>query len=160
MDRISVLFVCLGNICRSPMAEAIFKKITTSRGVSDQFFIDSAGISGFHQGEMADTRMRQHGALRGYHLTSLSRPVKKSDLDEFHWIIAMDDSNYEALNRIAKHPSQFAKIHRMTDFCAKGKASHIPDPYYGGDKGFENVIDLLEDCCEGLLNYIKDGDRK
>jgi protein-tyrosine phosphatase len=151
MKKISVLFVCLGNICRSPMAEGIFTKIIERDGISDRFEVDSAGLISYHQGEMADSRMRHHASSRGYSLVTRSRQILKKDLETFDWILVMDDQNYEGLNRMAVSPKQFAKIHRMTDFCITKNASYVPDPYYGGDQGFENVIDLLEDACEGLL---------
>jgi protein-tyrosine phosphatase len=95
--------------------------------------------------------MRFHAAKRGYHLTHRSRPVKRSDFDRFDLIIGMDAQNLRGLNQLASNSEQRSKIRLMTDFCHKNQASHIPDPYYGGDQGFEHVIDLLEDACEGLF---------
>ncbi len=155
MRKIAVLFVCLGNICRSPMAEGIFNTIIARDGLDHRFEVDSAGLLNFHQGEMADSRMRLHAAQRGYSLDTRSRQILKSDLDRFDLILVMDEQNYEGLHRMAVVPSQFAKIHRMTDYCVNVQATHVPDPYYGGDQGFENVIDLLEDTCEGLLAELK-----
>ena len=149
-----ILFVCLGNICRSPMAEGVFRKFVADKGLEKQFIIDSAGTSGYHQGELPDARMRSHASRRGYHLTSLSRRVQQEDLEEFDWIIGMDDHNVERLHGMARTPEQASKIRKMTEFCRHHGAKEIPDPYYGGDSGFEYVIDLLEDACEGLLQQL------
>lgn len=146
----SVLFVCLGNICRSPMAEGIFLKILEREHALDRFVVDSAGLMGYHEGELADSRMRFHASKRGYQLTHRSRPIKKADMDRFDLIVGMDDQNIRGLKQLASNKDQLEKIHRMTDFCTKHDANHVPDPYYGGDQGFEHVIDLLEDACEGF----------
>lgn len=155
MSKRSILFVCLGNICRSPMAEGVFNKILESEGALSQFEVDSAGLLDYHQGELPDSRMRFHAEKRGYLLSHLSRPVRKADLDRFDIIVGMDEDNIAGLLRMCSTPAQNAKIVRMTDFCQHTKASHIPDPYYGGDKGFEHVIDLLEDACQGLYNELR-----
>jgi protein-tyrosine phosphatase len=154
MDKKSILFVCLGNICRSPMAEGVFNKIVLENGVEQQFEIDSAGLISVHQGELPDYRMRQHASRRGYQLTHRSRPVCKADFDKFDLIIAMDEENIAGLKRLAQTKDHLAKIHRMIDFSSKFAPTHIPDPYYGGDKGFEHVIDLLEDACMGLFGKL------
>jgi protein-tyrosine phosphatase len=147
-----ILFVCLGNICRSPMAEAVMKRLVDEAGRADEFVIDSAGIMGYHRGELPDHRMRAHAARRGYQLTHRSRPVASDDFDSFDLLIGMDDSNIEALRERASSADDLLKIHRMTDYCTLfTDADHVPDPYYGGASGFEYVIDLLEDACAGLL---------
>jgi len=148
---ISILFLCLGNICRSPMAEGIFLKILEREHAQERFNVDSAGLLSYHEGELPDSRMRFHAVKRGYNLTHRSRPIKKSDFDRFDLIIGMDAQNIRALNQLASNLEQRSKIRLMTDFCQKIQATQIPDPYYGGDQGFENVIDLLEDACEGLF---------
>jgi len=150
----SVLFVCLGNICRSPMAEGIFLKILEREHASDRFVVDSAGLIGYHEGELADSRMRFHASKRGYQLTHRSRPIKKADMEHFDLIVGMDEQNIRGLKQLASTPEQHAKIFRMTDFCSTFNANHVPDPYYGGDQGFEHVIDLLEDACEGFYKAI------
>lgn len=149
-----VLFVCLGNICRSPSAEAIMKKMVHDAGLSDRILIDSAGIHGYHEGELADSRMRMHGSRRGYKFESRSRPVKTADFYDFDMIIGMDDSNISDLKRKAPDVESLGKIHRMMDFSRDKLYDHVPDPYYGGASGFELVLDLLEDACQGLLETI------
>lgn len=149
-----VLFVCLGNICRSPSAEAIFKSKVFERGLKDIYEIDSAGLHGYHRGEPADSRMIKHASARGYRLTSISRPVNYEDLDFFDYIVAMDSDNYEALINMASRGNYRKKILRMTDFCTKDHPGYVPDPYYGGSQGFEKVLDILEDASEGLLEQL------
>lgn len=149
-----ILFVCLGNICRSPMAEGIFRKLVADKGLETSFDIDSAGTSAYHSGELPDARMRQHASRRGYHLNSRSRRIQQEDLEVFDLIIGMDNHNVERMFGMAKTPEQQAKIKLMTDYCRHHRATEIPDPYYGGDSGFEHVIDLLEDGCEGLLEQL------
>ena len=150
----SILFVCMGNICRSPMAEGVFKKILEREHKSHEIFVDSAGTIGYHAGELADARMRRHAADRGYLLTHKSRKVCFTDFEKFDLLVAMDDANYADLCELANSPEEKNKIVRMTDYCRTFEATHIPDPYYGGETGFEHVIDLLEDACEGLYNTI------
>ena len=155
----SILFVCLGNICRSPMAEAVFLRILAREGTSDLFEIDSAGLLDYHEGELADVRMRAHASVRGYSLAHRSRPVTKDDFNHFDRIICMDNQNIHGLQQMTTNPHHMAKIRLMTDYCRQMSASQVPDPYYGGDKGFENVIDLLEDGCEGLYAGIRDKEK-
>jgi protein-tyrosine phosphatase len=133
------------------MAEVVFLRILAREGVSHLFEIDSAGLLDYHEGELADGRMRAHAYARGYSLTHRSRPVTKSDFDRFDWIFCMDDQNIRGLKQLTSDPCHIEKIHLITDFCVQFSASVVPDPYYGGEKGFENVIDLLEDACEGLF---------
>lgn len=149
-----ILFVCLGNICRSPSAEAVMKKWVQDAGLQHRIAIDSAGIQGYHEGERADARMRAHAARRGYMLESRSRPVRLDDFYDFDLIIGMDDRNIEDLKQKAPDLASVAKIHRMTEYSRNKCYDHIPDPYYGSDAGFELVLDLLEDACGGLLAVI------
>ena len=148
-----ILFVCLGNICRSPMAQGVFEKKVKEAGLDHDFMIDSCGTIAHHQGELADSRMREHAEKRGYSLRSIARGLKTHDLREFDWILTMDDNNYNQVMDLANE-SQKTKIKKMTDFCTKHNFTQVPDPYYGGDKGFELVIDLLEDACDQLLKKI------
>lgn len=151
---VKILFVCLGNICRSAAAEAVMKDLVSKRGLDDQIFIDSAGIIGVHQGERADARMRRHAEARGIDVTSISRQVRISDFDEFDYIIGMDNTNIDDLKDRAMTIEHEQKIHKMTEFCRKYDNDYVPDPYYGGAAGFELVLDLLGDSCEGLLDYL------
>ncbi|WP_436414991.1 low molecular weight protein-tyrosine-phosphatase [Petrimonas sp.] len=155
--KVNVLFVCLGNICRSPAAEGIFKKMVADGGLENEIFVDSAGTSGWHEGELPDDRMRMHGQRRGYDFSSRSRKFVEKDFGIFDYIIVMDDDNYRNVKKLAKSKEDVAKIHLMTDFSDKYSHSHVPDPYYGGSSGFELVMDLLEDACENLLNRIAKG---
>ncbi len=146
-----ILFVCLGNICRSPMAETIMQGLIFDRGMNNRFKVDSAGLISYHEGEQADPRMRMHAKRRGYNITHISRPIKEEDFYEFDLIVAMDDSVYDRLIDMAPGLDEEEKVVRMTDYCRTVIADHVPDPYYGGAEGFENVINILEDACEGLL---------
>jgi protein-tyrosine phosphatase len=116
--------------------------------------VDSAGILSYHQGELPDSRMRMHAARRGYHLTHRSRPVCTDDFFDFDLILGMDDRNIQDLKDRAPSPEAEQKIRRMTDFCRLKMVDYVPDPYYGGASGFENVLDILEDACQGLLEFI------
>lgn len=148
-----VLFVCLGNICRSPAAEGVMKELVQRAGLQGQIKCDSAGTSAYHIGEKADARMIKHAQARGYKLESLSRKVDSRDGETFDHILAMDQSNYEDL--IGLFPKHQHKIEKMTSYCKFHTYSEVPDPYYGGDEGFELVLDLLEDSCQQLLIKLK-----
>lgn len=155
-SKIRILFVCLGNICRSPAAEAIFRQMAGRAGVGERFIIDSAGLNGYHDGERADSRMISHASERGYKLTSISRRVVPSrDFNDFDIIVGMDNFNYRELKKLATPFGAQEKIYKMTDFAVSSTADEVPDPYYGGAAGFENVLDILEDCSHGLLNSIE-----
>jgi len=136
------------------MAEVAFQRILEREHATERFTIDSAGLIGYHAGELPDSRMRFHAGKRGYSLTHRSRPFTRADFDHFDMIIGMDDQNISGLNNQAHTLDETAKIFRITDFCRNIEADHVPDPYYGGDQGFENVIDLLEDACEGLYSAV------
>lgn len=155
MEKVKILFVCLGNICRSPSAEAVMKGLVNNAGKAKMFEIDSAGTAAWHAGEPADSRMQIHARKRGYDLTSISRKVEPEfDFNHFDYIIAMDNQNMTDLQDMVVNEEQQSKLYMMTDFSNKHNYNHIPDPYYGGDKGFELVLDLLEDACGGLLTYL------
>ena len=155
MEKKKILFVCLGNICRSPSAEAVFTRVVKIRRLAKQFEIDSAGTHAYHAGESADKRMRAHAKKRGYNLTSISRKFNPNrDFDNFDMIIGMDNENIQVIKRMARNPNDLDKIHKMTDFRKNWNYDEIPDPYYGGEEGFELVLDLLEDSCEGLIEKL------
>lgn len=149
-----VLFVCLGNICRSPSAEGVFTHIVDKSNLTDQFTIDSAGTAAYHTGERADHRMRKHALNRGIELTSRARQIDKSDLEEFDYILCMDRSNFRNVSALDSDKRYADKIKMMTDYAKELSYNEVPDPYYGGPQGFELVLDILEDSCEGLLEVI------
>jgi len=152
-----ILFVCLGNICRSPSAEAVFTGLVNRKGLFSRFEIDSAGTGSWHVGEPADKRMQSHAVKRGFTLTSISRMFDPDvDFDRFDMIIAMDDYNYRTLKYMAGSEEELRKLYKMTDFRKEWNYDEIPDPYYGGEEGFELVLDLLEDSCNGLLEKLTD----
>jgi protein-tyrosine phosphatase len=137
------------------MAEGVFLKILEKNGKLNDFYIDSAGMLSFHQGELPDSRMRFHAAKRGYNLIHRSRPFSSADFGKFDLIIGMDDQNIAALKSKAFTLVEDQKIHKMVEFNRTLHPTHIPDPYYEGDSGFEHVIDLLEDACEGLFESLR-----
>lgn len=156
MDKkAKILFVCLGNICRSPSAEAVFSDLVRKKGKEGQFVIDSAGTSAWHAGEKADPRMRKHARKRGIDITSISRQFEVEDFDRFDFIVAMDQENMGELKKLARGQKDLDKLHMMTSFSKKFNYDQVPDPYYGGDDGFELVLDLLEDAGKGLYHYLK-----
>lgn len=155
MEKKKILFVCLGNICRSPAAEGIMKSLIESRGLNDKFVIDSAGTGRWHIGQLPDKRMRIHASRRGITLDHKCRQVTSSDFDHFDMIIGMDSMNIEDLRDMASSPEELAKIHSMGEFLdIASRYDHIPDPYYEGAEGFELVLDLLENGCSNLLKQI------
>jgi protein-tyrosine phosphatase len=145
----SVLFVCMGNICRSPAAEGVFRHLAAAAGRDAEFHIDSAGTHGYHVGHAPDARMREAAAARGYALDSTARRLAPEDFERFDLIVVMDEENYA--NVTALSPGSGARVVRMCDFCETELASEVPDPYYGGAAGFERVLDILEDACASLL---------
>ncbi|ERP32199.1 low molecular weight protein-tyrosine-phosphatase [Chitinivibrio alkaliphilus] len=150
---IRVLFVCLGNICRSPSAEAVFRHFVEKNHLEDCIEIDSAGTSAYHVNEPADRRMQSHAEKRGYTLTSRARQFTPADFSRFDYLIAQDRQNYADMAEQASKADR-KKLFKMTDFAQSTSAQDVPDPYYGGPAGFERVLDILEDSCEGLLAHI------
>lgn len=152
--KYKILFVCLGNICRSSAAEEIMRQLLIKEGLEKNIEVDSAGILSYHEGELPDSRMRMHAARRGYNLTHRSRPVRTEDFYEFDLIIGMDDRNIDDLRELAPSLQEERKIHRMCEYNLAKVVDHVPDPYYGGAAGFENVLNILEDACRGLFTSL------
>lgn len=151
-----LLFVCLGNICRSPAAEALFYHLLEKKGLLNEFHLDSAGTSAYHAGEPADRRMIEHAKRRGVKVPSISRQLVKSDLTKFDRIIVMDESNYQNTLKLDPQGEYASKVCKLTDY-ANGKFQgfdHVPDPYYGESDGFDLVLDLVENCCFNLLEEL------
>lgn len=150
-----VLFICLGNICRSPAAEELFRQVVKRRGGIDDWEIDSAGIGSWHTGQLPDKRMRIHAARRGYALTHHARQVSAYDFDRFDLIIGMDSGNLSDLHQLAPSPEAERKIVPMSRFFTMAtRYDHVPDPYYEGAEGFELVLDLLESGCENMYTQL------
>lgn len=151
-NQIRILFVCLGNICRSPAAEGVMRSLVEEAGESHRWVIDSAGTGRWHIGELPDNRMRIHARRRGIELTHRCRQVRESDFDDFDIIVPMDASNEANLRRLAPTLEAESKIVPMAAFVDKAmRADCIPDPYYEGAEGFELVLDLLDNGCRNLL---------
>ena len=149
--RTSVLFVCMGNICRSPTAEGVFRQIVIDSGLDDQVHVDSAGTHAYHSGESPDRRARAAAERRGYSLDGIrARRVDEEDFERFDLIIAMDEDNLSDL-RIAAEERFHGKISLFLDFAESSSLREVPDPYYGGQTGFEKVLDLVEQASRGLL---------
>ena len=161
MTSKKVLFVCMGNICRSPAAEGIAKKIIEGRGLNGTIEIDSAGTLDYHEGEPPDPRMIEHAEKRGYNLDSIGRQFNpKKDFDYFDYIVTMDDENFEEISALDSKNKYKYKIFKMTSFGSNKKITEVPDPYYRGSKGFEIVLDILEDSVDGLLKKVEDDIRR
>ena len=152
-NHYKLLFICLGNICRSPAADAVMHRLVESKELSHKFSIDSAGIGNWHVGDLPDRRMCEHGAKRGYNINHIARQFNKAtDFDASDYIIVMDDDNYSEICVQAKNARQRSKVVKMKDFFSRHKGeTSVPDPYYGDAKDFEFALDLIEDGCRGLL---------
>lgn len=153
MMKMKLLFICLGNICRSPAAEGIMRQMLEERALSNDIIVDSAGIGSWHVGEMPDPRMRKHAARRGYDLSPLrARQFRADDFQKFDYIIVMDEENYHDVMERGGVYADARKVLRMKDYFIRYKGQQsVPDPYYGGAEGFERALNLIEDGCEGLL---------
>lgn len=152
---INVCFVCLGNICRSPTAEGVFTKLVRDAGLAHEIVIDSAGTGDFHVGEPADRRARAHARARGYALDSVARQFTAPDFARFDHAVAMDASNLSFLRALTRGHTTRATLTLLRAFDPEGRDSDVPDPYYGGDAGFEEVIDICERSCAGLLAHLR-----
>jgi protein-tyrosine phosphatase len=149
-----VLFVCLGNICRSPAAEGVFLHQLAQAGLEAGFEVDSAGTGGWHVGQAADPRMRAAAERRGIHLPSRARQLAAADLQTFDHILTMDAENLAAVHALGRRSRPTATITPLLQYCRHFPQEEVPDPYYGGEAGFDHVLDLLEDACQGLLSEL------
>lgn len=154
MNTVKVLFVCMGNICRSPTAEAVFQQLVDNRNLAADIKIDSAGTHAYHVGEQPDRRSQSAAMNRGIDMShQKARKVEVTDFDGFDYVLAMDKSNYKDLQSLAS-PKQRQRIHLFMNFSTGWKEDEVPDPYYGGSHGFERVLDMVESASEGLLEDI------
>ena len=153
-----ILFVCLGNICRSPAAEGIFNQKIKERDLENFFVVDSAGTGSWHVGNLPDQRMRTTALLRGIELTSRARQIEENDLYEFDHILVMDKDNLNAVKSLIKDDmhTMNSKINLILSYSKKSQLDEVPDPYYGGQNGFEKVLDLLNDAIEELIDSLID----
>ncbi len=153
-----ILFVCLGNICRSPAAEGIFNQKIKERDLEKLFVVDSAGTGSWHVGNLPDKRMRSTALSRGIELTSRSRQIEENDLYEFDQILVMDKDNLDAVKSLTKDQNNAvnSKIKLILSYSKKFQLDEVPDPYYGGQNGFDKVIDLLDDAMDGLIDSLTD----
>jgi len=156
-NKFGVLFVCTGNICRSPTAEAIFQKLAADAGIAESVTADSAGTHGYHVGEPPDPRAQEAAAKRGYDLSALrARRFEQADFQRFDLILAMDRDHYSILSNMARH-SAGHKLKLMMSYARRFADEEVPDPYYGGSQEFERVLDMLEDAARGLLESLRKG---
>lgn len=145
----------MGNICRSPAAEGVMKAIVEREGVQDHFIIDSAGIGGWHIGQLPDARMRREGARRGYNFNSHARQLTADDFRRFDLILVMDNENMMQARQRCGNPTYYNKIKLLNEYSTYHKAQPIPDPYYGSESAFCYALDLIEEACEGLYKKLK-----
>jgi protein-tyrosine phosphatase len=155
MKKISVLFCCMGNICRSPTAEAIFRARVEEAGLAQQILIDSVGTHDYHIGDPPDRRTQLAAKQRGYDLSNLrGRQVEVADFSRFDYVLAMDNANMAILYRLCPQPLR-DRLGLFLKYAQKHREREVPDPYYGGIDGFERVLDMVEDAAEGLLLHIQ-----
>jgi protein-tyrosine phosphatase len=154
--RVKILFVCMGNICRSPTAEGVFKHHVQQAGLAHVIDSDSAGTHDYHIGEAPDPRAQEAARTRGYDLSPLcARQVSRGDFQEFDYVLAMDEVNLSALRRLCP-PEHAGKLRLLMEFAGNPAIKQVPDPYYGGPRGFEHVLDLVEDASRGLIAHLKE----
>jgi protein-tyrosine phosphatase len=155
MKKQSVLFVCMGNICRSPTAHGVLRHKVREQGLEHLVDMDSAGTHNYHPGSPPDERSQSHANQRGYDLSDLrARQITDEDFDRHDLILVMDWDNLALVENVCP-PQHLSKVRRLTEFCLSSDAPVVPDPYYGGASGFDNVLDLVEDACEGLLRHVR-----
>ncbi|MCL5428895.1 MAG: low molecular weight phosphotyrosine protein phosphatase [Chloroflexi bacterium] len=155
---VRILFVCLGNIIRSPLAARLFEREVEEAGLEGKYEADAAGTADYHVGQAPDERMVRTAARRGFHYTHRARQIERSDLDEFDLVIPMDLENKTDIEALARKPEQRAKIHLLREFDPKAHgALAVPDPWYGGPSGFEDAYDIIERSARGLLEALEAG---
>lgn len=155
MKQVKVLFVCMGNICRSPTAEGVFKQVVAKAGLVEYILSDSAGTHDYHVGEQPDSRSQRAAAKRGYDIALLrGRQVDRRDFDEFDYVLAMDETNLRLLRQLCPPPHAH-KLKLFLEFSGDPSLREVPDPYYGGAQGFERVLDLAEQAAHGLLDHLR-----
>lgn len=155
MNKISVLFVCMGNICRPPTAQGVFESLVQAQGLAERILIDSAGTHAYHVGNPPDQRSQAAARNRGVDLSKQrARKVSLPDFERFDYILAMDRANLEDLQQLAAQEQQ-ERLHLFMRFASRWQVDEVPDPYYGGNSGFERVLDMVEDAAEGLLEHIR-----
>jgi len=156
LKKINVLFVCMGNICRSPTAHGVFQKLVEEQSLQQIIGVDSAGTHSYHTGQQPDFRARSAAAKRGYDLESMrARKIEASDFSTFDYILAMDNENLQDLQAICTE-NQKSKVQLFLDFAWDPGTTEVPDPYYGKQTGFEIVLDLIENASQGLLDYVRE----
>lgn len=152
-----VVFVCTGNICRSPTAHAVLRQRIAALGLEDRLSVSSAGLEAWHAGEPPDPRSIRHAQQRGYLMADLrARPFRREVFDTADWVLVMDDGHLLRASRLCP-PQHAHKLRLLTDFCRRHRADEVPDPYYGQAADFEHVLDLVEDACDGLLAHLGHG---
>ncbi len=149
-----ILFVCLGNICRSPLAEAVFRHKVKERGAEHRFEIDSAGTASYHVGSSPDARSARVARARGITMSGCARQLTPDDLRRFDYVIAMDAENLAAIERLQARTGGSARVHRLREWDPQPDGGDVPDPYYGGPRGFEEVHDIVDRSCEALLDHL------
>lgn len=155
MKVIRVLFVCMGNICRSPAAEGILRQYLEAAGLGDRVEVDSAGTINYHAGNAPDARMREAAGKRGYVLDGRARQFAPEDFETFDWILTMDNANFIDIEAVRPEGRTRSRQMRFCELCPGHAEREVPDPYYGGDAGFEQVLDLLEAGCRELVNRLR-----
>ena len=151
---VRILFVCMGNICRSPVAQGVFEDVARREGLEDQIFVDSAGTGNWHVGSPPDERAQRSASLRGLDLSAQrARQISRDDCDNFDYILTMDEENYRMVSSLCRGS---AVVRPFLDFATNSPEREVPDPYYGDPDGFERVLDLVEEASEGLLDDIRE----
>lgn len=152
-----VMFVCLGNICRSPLAHAVFRKLVDDRNLSDRYEVQSSGTCAYHAGEQSDSRMRMTAQERGVVIKHRARQILRCDLEEYDYIFAMDRNNYRNIKRLSANEELLSRVRLFRDYDPEGPGD-VPDPYYGGQDGFNDVYKIVERTCSNILDLMERGE--